>query len=191
MPYLLEGLFIKFEKSNVIFRIVDPEMALRMLHKPTQKPPTFADPPQQQQPPQPVAQPVFPGPSRQPYAPPMPVPARPERPPMGYPDREGPPQSSFDMYRPEPSIPTPVPASGRFGRDPRNRDPRSGSDRGMGNMNPGPPGPLPPQLANADPARRQLLMQVLQLPDDQIAALPADQRASILELKKQINAYPK
>ena len=34
-------------------------------------------------------------------------------------------------------------------------------------------------------------MQVLQLPDDQIAMLPADQRASILELKKQINAYPK
>jgi hypothetical protein len=31
----------------------------------------------------------------------------------------------------------------------------------------------------------------LQLPEDQIAALPADQRASILELKKQINAYPK
>ena len=111
---------------------------------------------------------------------------------MGYAERDVPPQSNFDPFRPEASIPPPVPASGgRFARDPRNRDPRGGSDRGMGGMNLGPQGPLPPQLATADPARRQLLMQVLQLPDDQIAALPADQRASILELKKQINAYPK
>jgi cleavage stimulation factor subunit 2 len=102
--------------------------------------------------------------------------------------------ATYDMFRQEPPPQQPPPMAGRFARDPRNRDPRA--DRGMGavlgrDVPSGPPPPLPPQLAAADPARRQLLMQVLQLPEDQIAALPADQRASILELKKQINAYPK
>ena len=45
---------------------------------------------------------------------------------------------------------------------------------------------LPPHLANADPSRTQLIMQVLQLTDEQIAMLPTEQRLSIMELKKQI-----
>ena len=45
---------------------------------------------------------------------------------------------------------------------------------------------LPPHLANADPGRTQLIMQVLQLTDEQIAMLPTEQRLSIMELKKQI-----
>ena len=49
---------------------------------------------------------------------------------------------------------------------------------------------LPPHLANADPGRTQLIMQVLQLTDEQIAMLPAEQRLSIMELKKQIAQPP-
>ena len=160
-------------------------MALQMLHKPPPKPPSFVEPPRQQQPPPQLPIP-FPGSSRPPYGPPPTTSVRPNRPPAGFPEMEGPPPVSYEMFRQEQQ----PPPSGRFARDPRNRDPRA--DRGASGMDisSGPP-PLPPQLATADPARRQLLMQVLQLPDDAIAALPAEQRASILELKKQINAYPK
>jgi cleavage stimulation factor subunit 2 len=52
-----------------------------------------------------------------------------------------------------------------------------------------PPG-LPPHLAGADPEKAQLILQVLKLTDEQISMLPADQRESILQLKKQINAVP-
>jgi len=109
--------------------------------------------------------------------------------------------------------------SQRFGgRDPRSRDPRAGGDprvdrsnfdprsannsqinnRGqmpmpntsMSSQNINAPGSnpiqLPPHLANADPSRTQLIMQVLQLTDEQIAMLPTEQRLSIMELKKQI-----
>ena len=178
-------------------------MALQMLHKPMPKVPNFAEQPRQQQPPisiPPSAGAGFPGPSRS-FVPPPVAAARQDRPPAGYPDMDVPPPSTYDMYRGGREEPPP-----RFagGRDPRSRDPRA--DRGppppsRGEMMDGPPmgrssqqGPpsqMPPHLAGADPARRQLLMQVLQLPDDQIAMLPADQRASILELKKQINSYPK
>ena len=51
---------------------------------------------------------------------------------------------------------------------------------------PPPAGPasVPSQFANSDPDKAQLIMQVLQLTDAQIAMLPAEQQASILELKK-------
>merc|ERR1712050_392686 len=80
-------------------------------------------------------------------------------------------------------------------RDPR--DPRGGSGPrrpphmdtagGPGDAPP-PAGPasVPSQFANSDPDKAQLIMQVLQLTDAQIAMLPAEQQASILELKKQI-----
>ena len=103
-------------------------------------------------------------------------------------------------------------------RDPRSRDPRDSRDpRGMGrgpsnNGGPGPmrqppnvggpppvsaggpgPGPggmqLPPHLAGADPEKAALIMQVLQLTDDQIAVLPAEQRQSIMVLKEQIKQH--
>merc|ERR1711944_275985 len=93
----------------------------------------------------------------------------------------------------------------RAGGDPRvdrsNFDPRSAnnsqiSNRGqmsmpntsMSSQNINAPGSnpiqLPPHLANADPSRTQLIMQVLQLTDEQIAMLPTEQRLSIMELKK-------
>lgn len=50
-----------------------------------------------------------------------------------------------------------------------------------------PPG-LPPHLAGADPEKAQLIMQVLKLTDEQIALLPADQRDSIMHLKRQLNS---
>ena len=95
----------------------------------------------------------------------------------------------------------------RAGGDPRvdrsNFDPRSANNsqinnRGqlsmpntsMSSQNINAPGSnpiqLPPHLANADPSRTQLIMQVLQLTDEQIAMLPTEQRLSIMELKKQI-----
>ena len=72
----------------------------------------------------------------------------------------------------------------RDSRDPR--DPRDRSSRGSRHMESEMPPQIPPQLASSDPDKAQLIMQVLQLTDAQIALLPADQRASILELKKQI-----
>ena len=55
-------------------------------------------------------------------------------------------------------------------------------------MNAGGPGgmQLPPHLAGADPEKAALIMQVLQLTDEQIAVLPAEQRQSIMMLKQQI-----
>ena len=41
-------------------------------------------------------------------------------------------------------------------------------------------------IAGEDPEKAQLIMQVLQLTDDQIAVLPAEQRQSIMVLKEQI-----
>jgi len=94
-------------------------------------------------------------------------------------------------------------------RDPRSRDPR---DRGgsAGPNNRGVPAPggssqtlrppsasggrgppqLPPHLAGADPEKAALIMQVLQLTDEQIAVLPAEQRQSIMVLKEQIKQGP-
>jgi cleavage stimulation factor subunit 2 len=51
----------------------------------------------------------------------------------------------------------------------------------------GPPPQLPPHLAGADPEKAQLIMQVLQLTDEQIAMLPPEQRQSIMVLKEQIS----
>merc|ERR1712008_123684 len=79
-------------------------------------------------------------------------------------------------------------------RDPRGghrdpRDPRGGhrDPRGGGSGPSEAPGhTIPPQFANSDPDKAQLIMQVLQLTEAQIAMLPTEQQASILELKKQI-----
>ena len=59
---------------------------------------------------------------------------------------------------------------------------------GAGGPLPGGPGgmQLPPHLAGADPEKAALIMQVLQLTDEQIAVLPAEQRQSIMMLKQQI-----
>ena len=55
---------------------------------------------------------------------------------------------------------------------------------------PGPGGmQLPPHLAGADPEKAALIMQVLQLTDDQIVVLPAEQRQSIMVLKEQIKQH--
>merc|ERR1719166_821122 len=98
-------------------------------------------------------------------------------------------------------------------RDPRSRDPRDRGNMGGGgggmsrggsmsrsgpggpggpNMRPGPGGPpggsVAPlnNIAGEDPEKAQLIMQVLQLTDEQIAVLPAEQRQSIMVLKEQI-----
>ena len=104
-------------------------------------------------------------------------------------------------------------------RDPRSRDPRDRGNMGGGgggggmtrggsmsrggplagpggpNMRPGPGGPGGPggaplnNIAGEDPEKAQLIMQVLQLTDDQIAVLPAEQRQSIMVLKEQIKQH--
>merc|ERR1711971_1311122 len=72
-------------------------------------------------------------------------------------------------------------------RDPRggHRDPRDPRGGGSGPSD-APGHAIPPQFANSDPDKAQLIMQVLQLTEAQIAMLPTEQQASILELKKQI-----
>ena len=64
---------------------------------------------------------------------------------------------------------------------------------GGANMRPGPPGGAPGaplnNIAGEDPEKAQLIMQVLQLTDDQIAVLPAEQRQSIMVLKEQIKQH--
>jgi cleavage stimulation factor subunit 2 len=81
------------------------------------------------------------------------------------------------------------------GRDPRSRDPR---DRGAAPAFGGPSfgaessmaAQLPPHLAGADPEKAELILRVMKLTDEQIEVLPFEQRQSILELKRQINAVP-
>ncbi len=201
-------------QAQVVMRIVEPELAVTMLHKTPPKPPTF---PMQQPgggggsgghmapmisgPPAPFAG----GPMMQP--PPM-RPGMAEGPPAQMPFGSGP--GGFGQPPPMAQEARRDPREDRFGgggggsRDPRNRDPRAGGGMGRGGpppqgpsgMRPGlagpsaPPQGLPPHLAGADPDKAQLIMQVLKLSDAQIAGLPADQRASIMELKKQINAVP-
>ena len=50
---------------------------------------------------------------------------------------------------------------------------------------------VPPQLAAADPEKAELIRQVLQLSDVQIAALPIEQQASIRDLKSQLGNVPR
>ena len=63
------------------------------------------------------------------------------------------------------------------------------------NMRPGPGGPGGPggaplnNIAGEDPEKAQPIMQVLQLTDEQIAVLPAEQRQSIMVLKEQIKQH--
>lgn len=81
-------------------------------------------------------------------------------------------------------------------RDPRARDPRASRRGGpVGDERHGEPSHFPPgipaELASSDPDKAQLIMQVLQLTDEQIRMLPAEQQVSILELKKQIASGPK
>jgi len=75
-------------------------------------------------------------------------------------------------------------------RDPRSRDPRGERGGVRPKYEPGqssaPAPALPPHLAGADPEKAQLIMQVLQLTDEQIAVLPPEQRQNIMVLKEQI-----
>ena len=140
--------------------------------------------------------------------PPMPMrPGMAEGPPAQAPFASGPGGFGRPDHPPGPPPPPDArrdPREERFGgRDPRNRDPRGGGGMGRDPRDPrggGGPGAggsgarpggsgagLPPHLAGADPEKAQLIMQVLKLSDEQISMLPSDQRASILELKKQIN----
>ena len=174
-------------------RIVDPETAVEMLHRASPQVPPLGVTPTSQQAPS----------HAQHNRPPPLMPPSSGRTDMrnfprgGSADRDGNfgsdsrvlPASSFNDER----------------RDPRSRDPRDraingGSDGGPGamfrngqGMDAGLPAPnggsgqLPPHLAGADPEKAQLIMQVLQLTDEQIAMLPQAQRESIMILKEQIS----
>merc|ERR1712110_677568 len=88
--------------------------------------------------------------------------------------------------------------SSRGDRDPRSmgRGPPINGPQSQNNMRPPPNGPggvggppqsqLPPHLAGVDPEKAALISQVLQLSDEQIAGLPAEQRQSIMVLKEQM-----
>lgn len=175
-------------QAQVVMRIVDPETAVNMLHKASPDVPPVGMP-SRTPPVQPIIPPSVPPPTVAGIRP-MGV-ARPDFPdPMRV---EGPPPPFNPENRPPPF-------SGDDRRDPRNRDPREqrGSN-GLPNVrNPppaiggsGPPPQLPPHLAGADPEKAQLIMQVLQLTDAQIAMLPPQQRESIMVLKEQINQGPR
>lgn len=235
-------------QAQVVMRIVDPDMALQMLHKASNKPlslgprgdplprnmsmggsgqmpvsaPTSATPFSM------IKGEMIPGPFS--GAPPGIRQESSLSQGFGLPndapfDREMDPRNLATLGPPPNRDPRglPMDESQRFGgRDPRSRDPRAGGDprvdrsnfdprnsnngqtvsRGpmqMPGATAGPPNigssasssiQLPPHLANADPGRTQLIMQVLQLTDEQIAMLPADQRLSIMELKRQIDQTP-
>lgn len=95
------------------------------------------------------------------------------------------------------SQPRPMPVAPPFQADPRQRaDPRMKPQQ----TNQPPPQPQPSSSASnrvpnvptgipndaSDNEKAQLIMQVLQLSDEQIAMLSPDQRASIMVLKEQI-----
>ena len=209
-------------QAQVVMKIVDPETAVTMLHKPQAPAPpvgvgygarpssmTSSGPPN-------FGPPFSGGPGNYMGGMDMPGP----RMDMHGPDMSGPPRSGMGM----------PPRSGMDGmsrmggmpqeeprgppRDPRSRDPRDRGDRGdrgnMGggmnrggsmsrggpggpggppNMRPGPGGVPLNNIAGEDPEKAQLIMQVLQLTDDQIAVLPAEQRQSIMVLKEQIKQH--
>jgi len=229
-------------QAQVVMRIVDPEMALQMLHKSSSKPLSIGSRGESIQR---TGAMGGPGPM------PVPAPSNTSQSNMLGQMVPGPFSGSQAGMRPEGSFGQGYGMSGdvgferddqrnpalhgmpqnrdprglsmddsqRFGgRDPRSRDPRAGGDPrvdrnnfdprnsnnsqinnrgqmpipnasvgaqniGSGGVN---PIQLPPHLANADPSRTQLIMQVLQLTDEQIAMLPTEQRLSIMELKKQI-----
>ncbi len=167
-----------FVYVSIAFRIVDPEMALSMLHKQPPKPMMMGGPGphpgggnfgmmqgggqqfgQQQQ---------------QRY------------------DAVPPPFDPMAAAGSRMDYPGAAPPAPR--RDPREqRDPRGAGGGGGGarrGRSPGedmvPPG-MPSNLAATDPDKAKLIMQVLQLTDEQISKLPRDQQASIMELKKQLN----
>jgi len=198
-------------QAQVVMKIVDPETAVTMLHKP-----------------QAPAPPVGVGYGARPsnltssgppnFGPPFSGGAGPGNfmggmemhgPDMGGPSRSGmgmPPRSGMDpmsrMGMPPQDEPRGPP------RDPRSRDPRDRGNMGGGGMNrggsmtrggggpggppnmrPGPGGAPLNNIAGEDPEKAQLIMQVLQLTDDQIAVLPAEQRQSIMVLKEQIKQH--
>jgi len=193
-PQLAYGLL----QAQVVMRIVDPETAVTMLHKAGpvvppvgvppggRMPPTLSVGPPNFGPPFPGGFPGQPGPGQDMPSHELPGPPRPG------PGLPGPPRGYQDEVRAPPRDP----------RDPRSRDPRDrGGSAGPGGRDPrqqadprmrpgaGPP-PAPAQLAanlaGADPEKAQLIMQVLQLTDEQIAVLPAEQRQSIMTLKEQL-----
>lgn len=130
-------------------------------------------------------------------------------PPSSFPSETRPPPTFAAEVRPPPPFipdPRPLPFNDDARRDPRSRDPRadrasnglpsmrnpppaigSGPGTGAGVGSAGIPPQLPAHLAGADPEKAQLIMQVLQLTDEQIAMLPPQQRESIMVLKEQIN----
>ena len=173
--------------SKLYFRIVDPELAVTMLHKTPARPMNYPG--------------GNPGGGRSNF-PPYPSQHEQQRPPP-----QGPPMGFGGGGGPLQRDPRDDP---RERRDPRDRrDPRGGGGGGgmnqprdprasrAGGSNPPPPSggggmnpELPPHLQGVDPERAALIMEVLKLSDQQIMALPADQRQSIMELKKQINNVP-
>lgn len=210
-------------QAQVVMKIVDPETAVTMLHKPTAPAPPVgagyvggrsgsSNAPSQL----PNFEPPFPGvggnfgmnlPRMDMHGPP--------------PDMNGPPRGGMPSRGMDPTARVDHGARGgsyppeesrglqRDPRDPRSRDPRGDRDpRSMGrgppingpqsqnNMRPPPNGPggvggppqsqLPPHLAGVDPEKAALISQVLQLSDEQIAGLPAEQRQSIMVLKEQM-----
>ena len=217
-------------QGQVVMRIVEPEMALQMLHKNPQQPMGMAPPVSQR----------MGGPIQGMGGPPMgvgpmggpPIGGGPLGAPMGGGPMGGgpmggdggplpfggggPPPSNRPFDDRGPFNDGPPDQGGRFvGRDPRNRDPRGGGGdpRDMGRGDPrdrdprgdprdprggfggrsrggGASGPssFPPAVPQSnDPAKNELIMQVLKLTDDQIKMLPMEQQRSIMELKKQLN----
>lgn len=191
-------------QAQVVMKIVEPETAVQMLHKsPPAVAPVGAADPSAGRPPgalsfgaPPGTFPMPPGPAGAMADFGMPRPAGLNGPPGGRGmDRPGYPGMDMDQgVKQEPGM----------RRDPRSRDPRDrGGSAGPGPRPPGgmrgpggpppaarPPPQLPAHLAGADPEKAQLIMQVLQLTDEQIAVLPAEQRNSIMVLKEQINQNP-
>lgn len=103
------------------------------------------------------------------------------------------------FIRQPPSQPRPVPNAPPFQSDPRQRaDPRMKAQQSQQQppqqQQPPPSAPnraptnVPTGIPNdaSDNEKAQLIMQVLQLSDEQIAMLSPEQRASILVLKEQI-----
>merc|ERR1719189_1035534 len=213
-------------QAQVVMKIVDPETAVTMLHKPTA-------------PVSPVGGgygggrsggPNVPSSGPHNFTPPflgaggnfgMELPRMDMHGPP--PDMTGPPRGGMPSRGMDPQPRMGMDQGGRGGsyppeesrgpqrdpRDPRSRDPRGDRDprsMGRGPPNNGPPnqsnmrpppstpiapgGPaqsqLPPHLAGVDPEKAALITQVLQLSDEQIAGLPAEQRQSIMVLKEQM-----
>lgn len=180
-------------QAQVVMKIVEPQVAMALLHrKPDQIPPIMPSNTSPMPPNLMRTGPIMGQP--QPLIPPaMPLmaPAQNIPPPLRLPAMSQPAQVMDPRYQPRPAViqnqnvrPTtsnaPTPLLSQPVQPPQSSQPQISPQQAAQRQSPS------QSASSVDQEKAALIMQVLQLTDDQIAMLPPEQRQSILLLKEQI-----